>query len=152
MQEADIQTGLDLHKRSVKRYPGVAATWFNFGVSLHKQAQIMATRSGPISAQLLDSAISYYSRAIDVDTRSTLAWIYRGAIRARRGEHELARSDWQIAIANDPGHLVSEMVQILLQVGFTPQMKELLGRNRLADDVTVCALVRSVSAEPPIWK
>jgi tetratricopeptide (TPR) repeat protein len=115
MQDGDLETGLELHARSVKKYPKVAAAWYNLGVSVHRYGQ-------------LDKAITFYSLAIKLDSKCTLAWVYRGAIRARRGENELARSDWQAAVAGDPNHAYSQMVRILLQFNFSPQLKEYLDK------------------------
>jgi eukaryotic-like serine/threonine-protein kinase len=115
MQAGDVQTGMELHARSVKKYPGVAAAWYNFGVTMHRNGQ-------------WDQAVDFYSRAIKLDSKSTLAWVYRGAIRARRGENELARSDWQAAVANDPNHYLSKAVQIMLRFNFAPQLKEHLDK------------------------
>jgi eukaryotic-like serine/threonine-protein kinase len=113
MQDGDVQTGLEMHLRSIQKYPGAAAAWYNFGVTMHRGGQ-------------LDSAIDFYSRAIQLDKGRTLAWLYRGAIRAGRGENDLARSDWQAAIASDPNSDYSQAVRILLQVNFGPQLRECL--------------------------
>ena len=127
MQAGDIQTGLELHNRSVDKYPSAATAWYNFGVTLHIQGQIMSNVPGPYGV-LLDKAVGCYSRAIALDKRSTWAKVYRGAIYARRGDNELARSDWQAAIANDSNHAGSQLVQILLQFNFTPVLKEWLDK------------------------
>jgi tetratricopeptide (TPR) repeat protein len=94
------QTGLDLHSLCVKKYPGSAAAWYNFGVTAH-------------GLQWFDHAIDFYSRAIKLDSKSTMALIFRGLIRARRGEYEMARLDWQAAYASDPKNKYSQMVRKL---------------------------------------
>jgi serine/threonine protein kinase len=127
LQDGDVQTGFELHTRSVTKYPRVAITWYNFAVTLHRHGRALVNNPGT-SAALLDKAIGYYSTAIQLDKASTLALIYRGAIRAHRGENELARSDWQTAIATDPNHAASQMVQILLQLNFAPQLREWLDK------------------------
>jgi serine/threonine protein kinase len=107
VHSGDLQTGLELHARSINKYPEVPAAWHNFGVTMH-------------SIGRLDDAINFYSRAINLDKKSVLALAYRGAIRARRGEEASAREDWKAAVASDPDHPMSKSVQLLLQHPFTP--------------------------------
>lgn len=40
IQNGDLQVGLDLHLLSVKKYPGEALAWYNFGVTMHRCSQI----------------------------------------------------------------------------------------------------------------
>jgi tetratricopeptide (TPR) repeat protein len=76
-------------------------------------------------------AIEFYSRAIELDAKATLAWANRGVIRVHRNEYELAKSDWQKAIASDPSHNVSKILQPLVQNNLItyfrqhPQLKDL---------------------------
>jgi tetratricopeptide (TPR) repeat protein len=108
-----VQTGVDLHALSVKKYPASAAAWYNFGVTAQ-------------GLQWFDQAIDFYSRAFKLDNKWTMAWIYRGVIRVRRGEYELARSDWQAAYASDPKNKYSQMVRKLVPSAkeIHPQLKD----------------------------
>jgi tetratricopeptide (TPR) repeat protein len=106
VQDGDVKTGFELHVRSVKKYPQISAAWYNFGVTMHRMKQ-------------LNAAVDCYSRAIELDKKAILSRVYRGAIRARRGEDTLAREDWQAAITSDPQHVYSKMVQVILPYSFT---------------------------------
>jgi len=111
IQSGDVETAIDLHVLSVTKYPNEAAIWYNFGVTMHRCGQ-------------LDPAIEFYSRAIELDTKATLAWANRGVIRVHRNEYELAKSNWQMAIASDPSHNVSQMLQFLVQNNLIPYVKQ----------------------------
>jgi serine/threonine protein kinase len=103
LRDGDLQTartGLDLHSLCVKKYPESAAAWYNFGVTAH-------------GLQWFDQAIDFYSRAIKLDSKWTMALIFRGLIRARRGEYEMARLDWQAAYASDPKNKYAQIVRNL---------------------------------------
>jgi len=108
IQGGDVETAIDLHFLSVSKYPKEAAIWYNFGVTMHRCGQ-------------LERAIEFYSRAIDLDSKATLAWANRGVIRVHRNEYELAKSDWQMAIASDPSHNVSHL---LVQNNLIPYVKQ----------------------------
>jgi serine/threonine protein kinase len=111
LQSGDVRAGLEMHDLAVKKYPREALAWYNFGVTMHKAGQ-------------LEQAIRFYSRAIELDGKSTMAFVNRGLVRVRRSEYELARSDWQAAIVSDPKNQYTEMVQFLLQNNFVPYIKE----------------------------
>lgn len=110
-QSGDVKTAIDLHCFSVTKYPKEAATWYNFGVTAHRCGQ-------------LEQAIEFYSRAIELDTKATLAWANRGVIRVHRNEYGLAKSDWQMAIASDPSHTVSQILQVLVRNNLIPYVKQ----------------------------
>ncbi len=111
LQNGDLEVGIDLHALSVKKYPEEALAWYNFGVTLHRGGQ-------------LEQAIDFYSRAIALDSLSTMAFFNRGLIRAHRNEYELARSDWQAANVCDPKNQYSQMVQFLIQNNLVQHVKQ----------------------------
>ena len=110
-QYGDLKVGLELHLLSAQKYPDEALAWYNFAVSMHKCGQ-------------LEQAIGFYSRAIQLDSKSTMAFIYRGVIRVHRSEYDLARSDWQAANVCDPKNQLCQMVQILLQDNLVQWVKQ----------------------------
>jgi tetratricopeptide (TPR) repeat protein len=122
LQDGDAQTGLDLHFRSVEKYPHDASAWYNLGVTTHRYGG-------------REDALDFYSRAIERDRRLTLAYFYRGALRAQHGQNDLAKADWQAVLAIDPASDFAKIVEILLQFHFSPQMKEHL--DKIASPATV---------------
>lgn len=122
LQDGDGQTGLDLHFRSVEKYPNDASAWYNLGVTMHRYGRP-------------EAALDSYSRAIERDRRLTLAFFYRGALRAQHGQNDLAQADWQAVLAIDPASDCAKIVGILLQFRFSPQMKEHL--DKIAAPATV---------------
>lgn len=111
LQDGDRETGLELQSRSVEKYPHDALVWYNMGVTAHRYSRP-------------EAALNCYSQAIERDRRSTLAFFYRGALRAQQGQNDLAQADWQAVLAIDPASDCAKIVRILLQFRFSPQMKD----------------------------
>jgi len=83
----DVRSAIDLHHYSVKRWPGIALAWFNFGVTLHRGAAF-------------EQARGCYDRALQLNPHLTWALLYRGLVCAASGEINLACQDWQSAVSH----------------------------------------------------
>lgn len=110
-QAGDLKDGFEFHILSIKRFPGQAASWYNYGVSLHRFGK-------------KDEALVCYTRAIERDKAFTLAWANRGLISAERGDLAAMNADWRSAVASDPTHDASKMLLFMIGMAADPQFMQ----------------------------